>query len=209
MDRFRVPSALCIGLLVLAACGAGRSQVAASHTSPAAPANSGPAARASPVSIRIGPYTQVFATPLPANRAQAGVVEGFREAWILWDKSQDVWHLVAPVRDYVTGRALTHLLAAVSEGKARHLVPAGGDRFFKTRVTAFTGHRATVTTCDDASKFKEENPSTRRVDRAFIPTRHQAYIFETWRMVRLSGHWAITDFSVAVFPSLRAKPCQP
>jgi len=182
------------GLLLLSACGSG---TPASHA----------AAHVGGV-VHIGPYTQVFG-PLPANPAQAGVVEGFREAWVLWDRSENAHHLVPPVRDYVTGQALTHLEAAMKAGKAHDLVPAGADRFFMTRVTAITGHNATVATCDDGSRFKEENPRTGTVNVAFVPTPGQAYLFETWRMVRLSGHWAISALSVASLPSRSAEPCQP
>jgi hypothetical protein len=82
--------------------------------------------------VHVGPYTQAFSSPLPANPAEARVVEGFREGQVLWNKSQNAWHLVAPVRDYVTGQALAHLIAAVNAGKARRLVPGGADRFFMT-----------------------------------------------------------------------------
>jgi hypothetical protein len=183
------------GLLVLSACGSSQS--------------------ASPVAVRvgstvhIGPYTQVFDSPLPANPAQASVVEGFREAQVLWEKSENAQHLIQPARGYVTGQALAHLNAAVKAGKSRDLVPAGVDRFFKTRVTAITGHNATVATCDDGSRFKEENPRTGTVNVAFVPTPGQAYIFETWRMVQFRGHWAITAFSAAPLPSRSAEPCQP
>lgn len=183
------------GLLILAACGLGK------------PASHG-AVRVASV-IHIGPYTQVFASPLPANTAQAGVVEGFREGQVLWEKSENVGHLVPPVRDYVTGQALTHLAAAMKAGKTRDLIPAGMDRFFQTRVAALTGRSATVATCDDGSKFKEVNPRTGKVGAGFPPTPGQAYLFETWRMGRHGGHWAITGFSVASLPSRSAEPCQP
>ncbi len=150
-----------------------------------------------------------FASPLPANPARAAVVEGFREGQVLWEKSENARHLVPPVRRYVTGQALTHLAAAVKAGKARDLVPAGVDRFFMTRVTAITGRNAVIATCDDGSKFKQENPRTGKVDAAFLPSPGQEYLFETWRMVQLSGHWAITAFSLVTLPSRSAEPCQP
>ncbi len=209
MARPGTPVALCIGLLVLSACGSGKPAANAGHTTPAARPTSSPPASGSPVSIRIGPYTQVFATPLPADPAQASVIEGFRKAQILWEKSENVWHLVPPVREYVTGRALYHLLAAMTSYKARHVVPAGTDRFFNTRVTGITNRTATVATCDDGSKFKVENPRTGRVDTAAAPQANQKYLFETWRMARLAGHWAITDFTLAILPNPRAEPCQP
>lgn len=159
--------------------------------------------------VHIGPYTEEFASPLPANPAQAGVVEGFREGQILWDKSSYAWRLVAPVREYVTGQALTHLEAAVKAGKAGGVVPAGVDRYFMTRVTTVTGRNAVVATCDDGSRFKEVNPHTGKVDVSFLPLPGQEYLFETWRMVRLGGHWAISAFSLALLPSRSAEPCQP
>lgn len=183
------------GLLVLSACSSGK------------PA-SNVAVRVGSV-VHVGRYTQVFASPLPASPAQAAVVEGFRQGWVLWDKSQSARHLVPPVREYVTGQALSHLAATVKAGKARDLVPAGVDRFFMTRVTAITGRNAIIATCDDGSKFREQNPRTGKVDAAFLPSPGQAYVFETWRMVQVSAHWAITALSVATLPSRSAEPCQP
>jgi hypothetical protein len=159
--------------------------------------------------VHIGRYTQVFGTPLPANPAQAAVVEGFREGEVLWEKSENGLRLVPSVREYVTGQALTHLTAAVKAGKTRHLVPAGEDRLFNTRVSALTGHSATVTTCDDGSKFKQVNPRTGKVDVRFLADPGTSYLFETWRMVQLSGHWAIGSISLALLPSPSAEPCQP
>lgn len=183
------------GLLVLSACGSGGPP---SHV----------AVRVGSV-VRVGPYTEEFASPLPANPAQAAVVEGFREGQVLWEKSENAQRFVPRVRDYVTGQALTHLTAAMKANKARDLVPAGVDRFFMTRVTAIRGRNATLATCDDGSKFKEENPRTGKVNVGFIPTPGQSYLFETWRMVQLGGHWAITAFSLATLPSRNAEPCQP
>jgi len=183
------------GLLALPACS---SSAPASHS----------AIRVASV-VHIGPYTQAFAGPLPANPAQAAVVEGFREGEVLWDKSENARHLVPPVRDYVTGQALTHLTAAVKAGRSRDVVPAGVDRLFMTRVTTIAGRNATVTTCDDASKFKEQNPSTGQVDLSFLSAPGQEYLFETWRMVQLRGRWAITAVSLATLPSRSAEPCQP
>jgi len=196
MSRQGAITALALsGLFVLSACGSGEP---ASRT----------AARVGGV-VHVGPYTQVFAGPLPANPAQAGVVEGFREGQVLWDRSENAQHLVSPVRDYVTGQALAHLTSAMKGNKARDLVPAGVDRFFMTRITAISGRNATLVTCDDGSKFREENPRTGKVNLAFEPTPGQSYLFETWRMVQLSGHWAITALSAAPLPSRSAEPCQP
>ncbi len=195
MSRHGAFAALVLSGLMLSACSSGKP---ASHS----------AVRVGSV-VHVGRFTQVFASPVPANPAQAAVVEGFREGQVLWDKSENARRLVPPVRHYVTGPALTHLAAAIKASKARDVVPAGGDRFFLTRVTAITGRNATVATCDDGSKFKEENPRTGNVDASFLPSPGQAYLFETWRLVQLSGHWAITALSVATLPSRSAEPCQP
>ena len=151
MNRCGAPIALFVsGLLVLSACGSSKSATpGAGGTRSAASATSSPAANGSPESVRIGGYTQVFATPLPTNAAQAKVIQGFRAGQILWDKSDIAWRLVAPVTDYVTGDALKHLIVAMTAAKAHDVVPAGTDRLFMTRVTAITGRSATVTTCDD------------------------------------------------------------
>jgi hypothetical protein len=182
------------GLLVLSACSSG---------------TSGPAQGSSTESVRIGSYTQVFATALPSDHAQATVMRGFRQAQILWEKSNVQWHLVAPVTDYVTGHALTELTAAVAAGRQHHLVPSGADRFFRTRVTALTGTTATVVTCDDGSKFRERDQRTGQVDEASAPKPGQAYLYETWQMVRRSGHWAISAFTLSGLPSAAARACQP
>jgi hypothetical protein len=200
------------GLLALSACGSGNSAATAGGvTSPAARQTSSSASEsgASAESVRVGPYTEVFASPLPANAAQAEVIEGFREAELLWDKSELAQRLVPPVTAYVTGDALAHLTTALRFEKQQDLVPAGTDRFFMTRVTAIIGRSATVATCDDGSKFEEENPRTGVVDAAYAPQPDQAYLFETWHMVQLSGHWAITTFSLATLPDPSATPCQP
>jgi hypothetical protein len=78
-----IPVLMC-GLLV-AAC---------SSESPATPKKTSPA----PVTtktVRVGRYTQIFDTSLPADPAQASVVEGFRTGMILWDKSQENLMLVS------------------------------------------------------------------------------------------------------------------
>lgn len=146
---------------------------------------------------------------MPASPAQATVITDFREAQVLWVKSLVAWHLVAPVTAYVTGDALNHLATAISANKSHHLIPAGTDRMFVTRVTGISGGAATVTTCDDSSKYEEQDPGTGQVNAAYTPSRDQAYLFETWQMVQLSGHWAISSFSIASLPDQAARPCQP
>jgi hypothetical protein len=211
MGRPGVTVVLCLsGLLVLAACSAGPSgSPAAQGTRAAASATAAPATASSAGSARIGPFTQEFSTPLPASPAQATVITDFREAQILWVKSLVGWQLAAPVTGYVTGDALNHLVTAISANRSHHLVPSGTDRMFMTQVTGISGGTATVTTCDDSSKYQEQDPATGQVNPAYTPSRDQAYLFETWLLVQLSGHWAISSFSIASMPDQAAQPCQP
>ena len=201
-----IPVLMMCGLLV-PACSSG-SSAGPEKTSPAPVTTTSPA----PVTtetVHVGRYTQIFDTSLPADPAQASVVEGFRTAMILWDKSQQALRLVSPVTAYVTGGALHNLKASLANTKAADVVPAGADRFFKTRVTVISGTSATITTCDDGSKFGEVNPSTGVSDPAYNAPADQQYLFETWQMIRLGGHWAISGISPVTLPDSRAKPCQP
>ena len=159
--------------------------------------------------VRIGRYTQVFDTSLPADPAQASVVEGFRTAVILWDKSQEKQALVSPVTAYVTGRALGDLKASLVSMQDAKVIPAGTDRFFKTTAAVASGTSATITTCDDGSRFEEVNRSTGVPDPAMSAPANQQYLFETWQMARVAGHWAISAVSPVTLPDSRAKPCQP
>lgn len=195
-----IPVLVMCGLLV-SACSSGSS---------AAPKKISPV-RVTTETVRIDRYTQIFDTPLPADPGQARVVRGFRTAMILWDKSQETLKLVSPVTAYVTGRALRNLKTSLARVgmQAGKEVPGGTDRFFKTRVTVMSGTSATIATCDDGSKFEEVNPSTGVPDPAFSPPANQRYLFETWQMVRLGGHWAISVVSPVTLPDSRAKPCQP
>ncbi len=206
----RTALALC-GLLALAACSPGKPAAAAGRSIGPAPAGTGrPAASAVRKSIRIGPYTQIWAGPLPADPAQATVISDFRTAQILWGRSNEALHPVAPVMSYVTGVARRDLLTALAAGRSRELVPAGTERFYLTRVAALDAGSATVTTCDDGSRYREEDPRTGRVDPASTAyPLSRDYTFMTWRMVRQGGHWAIASFSIAYLPDQRAAVCQP
>lgn len=194
MRRIAGAAVAVCGLALVAACGQG-------------PITAGVAR--GPESVRLGSYTQVFASALPAGQTQAQVVEGFREAQILWTRSEQSFRLVAPVRDYVTGQALNNLKAAMQSGQARDVVPAGTDRLFRTQVASITGSRAVITTCDDGSGFRDVNPRTRRVDLALASQPQQDYLAETWRMGLVGGHWAITGLTLASLPSPSAQRCQP
>src|SRR5215469_9776918 len=188
---------------LVSACGSGGS---------AAPEKASPAhvtARVTTETVRIGPFTQIFDTSLPVDPAQANVVNGFRTAMILWDKSQEALRLVSPVTAYVTGRALSGLKSSIVNTKAADVAPAGADRFFTTRVTVISGTSATITTCDDGSKFEEANPNTGVPDPTYSAPANQQYLFETWQMTQVGSHWAISHVSPVTLPDPRAKPCQP
>jgi hypothetical protein len=158
----------------------------------------------------VGRLTEIFDGPLPADPAQASVIEGFRAGEILWDKSQEEHKLVSPVTSDVTGAALTALKMTLSrELIPAQVVPSGSDRNFTTRVAALSGASATVTTCDDGSKFVEVNPRTGVVDTTLNATPDQEYIFVTWQMTRLDGHWAVSKVTPVYLPNALAKPCQP
>jgi hypothetical protein len=167
------------------------------------------AAHVTTETVRIGRYTQVFDTSLPADPARASVVEGFRMAVILWDKSQEELTLVPPVTTYVTGRALGSLRASLVSMKNGEVVPGGADRFFKTSAAVASSASATITTCDDGSRLEEVNPGTGVPDPALSAPANQQYLFETWQMVKLGGHWAISVVSPVTLPDSRADPCQP
>ena len=209
MTRFGILTVLCLaGLLALSACDSGHAaSPGAVSTRSAAGRAASPAASAPPLAVRIGRYTQEFATPLPANPAQARVIEGFRESQILWERSNGAWHLVAPVTDYVTGRALVYLRQAMRSNKKLDLKIAGMDRFFNIRVTEITGRRATVTSCDDGRKIKEVDARTGRVDPQTVSPPDKAYLFEIWQLVKHSGHWALASFTVDQPPNILAEQC--
>lgn len=181
-----IPVLVMCGLLV-SACSSG---------GPAAPKKASPA-HVTTQTVRVGRYTQIFDTPLPADPAEASVVEGFRTGMILWNKSEEASMLVSPVTAYVTSGALDHLKDALVSAKAMKLIPGGRDRLFGTRVTVISGARATITTCDDGGQVEELNSSTGVPDPGDNTPANLRYDFETWQMVRLDGHWAISAFTLA------------
>jgi len=221
MKRSGAVIAVCVtGLMILSACSSGKSggtagggnsspETASSHASspPTKPSVVAPLSMP-PASVRISAFTQKFASPVPASQSEAEVIAYFRKAQLLWIRSDIAMRLVAPVTEFVTGDALTNLKKAVAAGKSNDRVPAGTDRFWNTRVTALAGSKAIVTTCDDAIKYREINPSTGKIDPAMTPKPYQAYLYETWHMIQLSGRWAISSFTVATLPNPSAQPCQ-
>jgi hypothetical protein len=171
--------------------------------------NSAAPVRVATETVRVGRFTQVFDASLPADPAQASVIEGFRTGLVLWDKSQETMALVSPVTAYVTGSALRNLGITLSDEKSQKVVIAGTDRIFDTRVAGLSGTSATITTCDDGSRFEEVNPGTGVPDPAYNAPADKQYLFETWQMVSRGGHWAISVVSPVTLPDSRAKPCQP
>ena len=215
MARRHAPLLLALPALVaVSACthassrpaSSGRAAPPSSSSAAPAPTATGPAT----YSVRTGLLTEEFTTPLPTDPAQAQVVAGFREGMTLWNKSQENFGLVAPVTSYVTGSALAGLKKSITVFGQMEEVPAGVDRLFRTQVTALSSTAATITTCDDGSKFVEQNPRTGAVDPSF---EHQpadeVYAFETWGMTRLDGRWAITSITPASPGSPAEKSCLP
>src|SRR5215469_13010782 len=155
-------SVLCLSALILVS-GCALEQPAShgpSHiASAAAAAPSSGLATASvapgstPATVQIGLYKQEFAGPVPFNPAQASVIDGFRQAEVLWNKSEQAWQLVAPVTEFIVGDALSHLSKAIAVDKQQGIVVVGTDEFFMTTVTSLSATSATVTTCDNGSKI--------------------------------------------------------
>ena len=201
------------GLLV-PACTPGSPAAPESAASRTASPGTASPAQASPVrvaaqSVRIGRFTQEFDASLTADPAQGSAVEGLRAAIILWDKSQENLTLVSPVTAYVTAGALSNLRESLVRTKAQDVVLGGTDRWFKTRVVRISSASATITTCDDGSKFEEVNPVTGVPDPVYSAPPDLQYAFETWQLVRLDGHWAISAVTPVMLPGSLARACQP
>ncbi len=187
----------------LSGCGSGHPPA-----SPAKPSASPSATiSAPPDAVGINGFTQLFGTPLPANPADARVMASFREAMVLWGESTGNLFLAPPVTAYVVGDARKHLDAVLATEKKDNFLPAGTDRLWDTKVTAITAHSATLTTCDDGTKYTQENPNTGETLPTAAPD--QQYLFEIWNLVPLDGHWAITSFTLVVNPDSRAAACKP
>lgn len=196
-------AALTAGLISLAACSSPGSALATGGSA----TTGAHVVSTSPYSVRIGPYTQVYSSPLPSDPALAGVMVGFRTAQVLWGRSNEAFRQVAPVTAYVTGNALKDMNAALATERHNDYVPSGTERFFDTKVTRISSTTATVTTCDDGSKYRTEDVHT-GTDLPRAPA-SQLYIFEIWDMVAAPGHWAIADLSLVTLPDRRASACQP
>lgn len=200
------------GLIALSACtgghpAAGRSAVTATSSTPATQAASTAAGPAGVTagSVRIGPVTEEFATALPADTAQARVIEGWRASQVYWEQSVQAWRVVASASAYVTGNALKTLHSAVATDVAYHVILTGTNRLYRTSVTSLTADGATVSSCDDGSKVIDENPSTGK------KYQNQAgavlTFFVIWQLVPAAGHWAITSYTLVPAPDPRERVC--
>lgn len=212
--RFVFPLVAIAVLPLTAACGSGGSPASGGPAATRAPAPSISAPPGSVVAgpgiVRMGRFTEIFSTPLPSSAAETKVAADFREAMVLWDLSQEKRTLVPPVGSYVTGDALAILKKTLSAFKKQDLIPAGTDILFKTTVVAVTSPTATVTSCDDGSKYTEINPDTGAVDPSFanIP-RDEQYPYVTWDMTLRAGHWTLSSVSALNAPAAAAKQCLP
>jgi hypothetical protein len=159
--------------------------------------------------IQVGPMSEFFDSPLPADPAQAAVVEGFRTAMIAWDQSERSAKLTPSVTTVVTGPALVNLKAAIKWLNSNAVTPGGADRLFDTRVTALSASGATVTSCDDGSKFVDLNKSTGLPDQELTAPADQQYLLLTVQMTRQDNRWGISRLTVSMLPNALAKPCQP
>ncbi len=174
-----------------------------------APPSPAPAASTSAAVLHAGAQTLIFETPLPSDSAQAAVIRDFREAQVLWVKSDTAHRLVAPIRSYLARMELRRFGGSIRQFKTTGDVPAGTDRMFQTRVTVLSAHRADVSTCDDTSGYRAKNLATGQMDSRYTAPANQQYLYEIWHLTRLGAHWAITNVTVAMLPDPRAKPCQP
>ena len=204
MIRTAVSIALVVfGFIGLSGCGSGRPAATPSRPS----ASPSATISAPPDAVGINGFTQLFGTPLPANLAAARVMASFREAMVLWGESSENLFLAPPVTDYVVGDARKHLNAVLATEKKDNYLPAGTDRLWNTKVTAVSADSATLTTCDDGTKYVQENPNTGETLPTAAPD--QQYLFEIWNLVPLDGHWAITSFTLVLSPDPRAAACKP
>jgi hypothetical protein len=193
--------------LVLLASACGTSTGYSKATSSIAPAGTSAAPELPP--FRVGPLTQKFGTPLPASAARQAVLTDFRTAMLYWTKSGYEWRNVPGTTSRVVGAALRQLERAEQSLRAQSDVLGGTDEFFKTRITALTGSAAKLLTCDNSARDVIEDRATGKVNSALTVPASLDYIFETFRLVRHAGHWAISSLVTATLPQASARQCQP
>jgi hypothetical protein len=217
MRERRISPAVGLAIIaLLAGCSAGTPPAAkpaakATSASPTATAAAGTLVPSAAVRIRVGHFVfvQEFAASMAAGPEQVAVIQRFRDAQVLWEKSALAGKLVAPVSEYVTGQALDHLSVAISFAASKDTAPAGIDRMFMTGVTSFSASAATVTTCDDGSKYQSVDRKTGKVIPSLAAPPDQQYLLEAWQLAKTGGGWAISAFTVTALPSPSAKQCQP
>lgn len=117
--------------------------------------------------------------------------------------------LVSPVTAYVTGSALYGLRAPSLEQRPTRWSLAGRTACSRPLSPGSPGSSATITLCEDGSKFEEVNPGTGVPDPAYSGPANQQYLFETWQMIRLGGHWAISVVSPVTLPTPARNPASP
>jgi hypothetical protein len=201
-------------LIALSSCSSGAtpttSKVSAASPHPTGSAESlspstSPASGAS-VSVRISSrYTEVFATPLPADPVQTAVISGFRKSQILWDQSSVALRVVGMTREYVTGKALMSLYRVLQSFTKNNLVPVGVDRLFDTKITSLTADSATVTSCDDGTGYNVADRTTGQTESP-VPLSQQ-YAFAVFTMRPVDGRWAISSVRAITYPDQRVKAC--
>ena len=214
ISAFVVPA-----LIALSSCSSGQPAPAASKSSATSPTPGGSAespglspatgaspAGAAPLSVPISSrYSEVFATPLPADPAQAAVIAGFRKSQILWDQSTVALRVVATTTEYVTGGALTSLDKVLRSFTQNNLVPVGVDRLFDTKITSRTADGATLTSCDDGTRY---NVADRATGQAEPPApASQEYAFATFTMRPVDSRWALSSVTAVTIPDQRVKAC--
>jgi hypothetical protein len=172
-------------------------------TSPAS-ATAGPVGTTGDL-VRVGPLTLDFATTLPTDQAKAKVIEGWRQSQVIWDQSIQAWRVLATASAYVKGKAFTGLRAAVATDVGYHVILTGTNRFYDTNVTSLTADGATVTSCDDSANAIDENPST---GQKFPHNASDILVFFViWQLAPVTGHWAISSYSLVAAPDPRERVC--
>lgn len=160
-----------------------------------------------PQSVVIGRFTQTFSPPVPTGAREQQVIAAFREAMVLWSKSEEQDRLVPPVTEYVSGVALHRNLKNVIANSVKYgITPIGQDRLWDTQVSSLGASTAVVTTCDDGSKFSQVYVSS---GKKMPPApENEWYLAETYDMTLVSGHWSISNIIIHSLPDKMADRCQ-
>jgi hypothetical protein len=215
MNGLRTVVALVAAGLAVSACSSGTPALSPSSTPggsqspsplagslvPAVSVTSGSVTR-----VSVGPFTQEFETPLPADVAQAQVVTSFRNAQVLWVQSLIAGQALPQLKQYVVGTALKDFLTAARHDDGAGIEPSGRDVLFDIRVTGMSKTEAAIATCD----YDADYTSTYRSTSKLVPgsTPPQPYLSEKWHLIREPKYWAIEYFSVAPRPSPAATQCE-